>query len=372
MGIKIDFVNSLPASSDMVRSFYAANWKRRIALSDKKFYDWQFINAPNNEKKDCCVIAYDEQKKEILGAMGLNKRRFYLNNKDLIGAELTTWVVNEKFEGGGFGAKILGFIQEKFEVLIGMGISDVALPIYMRSGFRYMKSIPRFVKVINFDSIKPYASYSNLATKLIKKWDTKITNNINVKEVSADDYDEIFNLVKRKVNLFERDNSHRIWRYEQHPYFRYNQYLVTSSDDLNSPKSFVVFREEKNLKEFKILHIIDLFGDEDSIPSAIGFVVNHAVKNSFDIIDFYCTASSVYRFMLGNGWFSINDDLCFQFPHLFHPIEMRNPPTTSLIYWARNQLDEMSDISRLYVSKQDADLDRPTMHTVSMIGKDSM
>ena len=64
------------------------------------------------------------------------------------------------------------------------------------------------------------------------------------------------------------------------------------------------------------------------------------------------------------------DDICFQFPHLFHPIEMRNPPTTSLIYWSKNQFTEMADLSKLYISKQDADLDRPTKHTFENIEKE--
>jgi hypothetical protein len=372
MAIKIDFVCNLPVASELVSSFYAENWKRKIALSDKKFYEWQFVKTPNSENKDHCVIAYDDQKEEVLGVMGLNKREFCLNNKSFNGAELTTWIVSERGVRSGLGAKILGFIQEKFEALIGMGISDMALPIYMRSGFRYVKSIPRFVKVINLDPLKPYSTYSNLAVKLANKWGASCSNKFFAYEVSADEYDNVFRYAKERVNFFVRDNCHRIWRYDNHPYFQYKQYLVASSNEMASGKSFVAFREESTLPGFKILHIMDLFGDEKSIPSAVSFIENYAIDNGFDVIDFYCTASNVYRFMLSNGWFSINDDVCFQFPHLFHPIEMRNPPTTSLIYWAKNNFSEMADLSKLYVSKQDADLDRPTIHTIDLIEKGSV
>jgi len=372
MAIQIDFVSNLLADSDLVRRFYADNWKRKIALSDKKFYEWQFVDTPNSDKNDHCAIAYDDEKKEILGVMGLNKRVFYIDNSSYNGAELTTWIVSEHVVGLGLGAKILGFIQERFEVLIGMGISDMALPIYMRSGFRYVKSIPRFVKVINFDPLKSHSLYTNLAVKLIKKWANNNTNQFFVREVSVNEYDEVFKFTKERVNLFARDNSHRIWRYDNHPYFQYKQYLIGSLSDNLSQKSFVAFREEATLTDFKILHIMDLFGEESSIPSAISFIESYAKDHGFDVIDFYCTASSVYRFMLSSGWFSINDDLCFQFPHLFHPIEMRTPPTTSLIYWAKNNLSEMADLSKLYVTKQDADLDRPTLHTIDSITKESV
>jgi len=44
-------------------------------------------------------------------------------------------------------------------------------------------------------------------------------------------------------------------------------------------------------------------------------------------------------------------------------MELRSPPTTSLIYWSRDNFEDMADTSRLYITKQDADLDRPTMGT---------
>lgn len=60
--------------------FYADNWSTKIALADGKFYEWLFINNPNSEESDYCVVAYDNNLKEVLGVMGLNKRDFYLNN----------------------------------------------------------------------------------------------------------------------------------------------------------------------------------------------------------------------------------------------------------------------------------------------------
>jgi hypothetical protein len=369
MAIRIGFVTDMPIDSKIVRTFYAENWKRKIALSYKSFYNWQFIYAPNNNEKDYCVIAYDDEKKRIIGVMGLNKRTFFLNNKKNNGAELTTWVVSKDAIGSGIGAKILQFIQSKFEVLIGMGISDLALPIYMRSGFRYLRSIPRFVKVLNFGPIKPYSNYTNLTFKLIRNWSVKKKVEYKVYQVSKNNYEKILSLEKKKLNFFSRDNSHRLWRYTNHPIFKYKQFLVSNQKKVGSSKAFVALREESSVKDFKILHVMDLFGDDNSLPSAISFIENYARKKSFDIIDFYCTASRVYSFMLSSGWFSINDDMCFQFPHLFHPIEMRDPPTTSLIYWSKYNLSDMANISKLYITKQDADLDRPTLYTINLNSK---
>lgn len=364
MAIKIRFVEDSPIDSQCVRDFYSENWKKKTALSEKIFYDWQFIYTPNSDEKDHCVIAYDDKKK-VIGVMGLNKRTFFLNNKSKNGAELTTWIVTKDVIGSGIGVKILKFIQSKFDVLIGMGITDLALPIYMRSGFRYIRSIPRFIKVLNFKSIKPYSNYTNLAYKLIRKWDVKSKVEFCISEVTKNNYDKIIILKKSRFNFFSRDNKHRLWRYTKHPIFKYKQFLISNPKKDRQVKAFVAIREETSIKDFKILHIIDFFGDDSCLPSAISFIENYANKESFDVIDFYCTTSSIYRFMLSSGWFSINDDTCIQFPHLFHPVEMRNPPTTSLIYWSKYNLSDMADISKLYITKQDADFDRPTLHTIN-------
>ncbi len=367
MTIKTDFVCNLSLDSNQIRLFYAENWDRGIALTDKKFYDWQFLETPNGKKKDHCVVAYDEQKKEVLGVMGLNKRKFFLDGKSINGAELTTWIVSDKATRSGVGAKILGFIQSNFDILIGMGITNMALPIYMRSGFRFMQNIPRFIRVINFEKIKEYSTFNNLAIKLIKKWSSLSLTKYIASEVNDENYKELFNSIKTNLNLFSRDNNNRKWRYGKHPYFKYKEYII--SDLKASPKSssYVALREELNLREFKILHVMDLFGNTKSLPLALSFIEMYAIDKGFDLIDFYCTTSSIYRFMLCSGWFSTTDDLCFQFPHLFHPIEMRNPPTTSLIYWSKNNLISMADLSKLYISKQDADLDRPTLKTINAI-----
>jgi hypothetical protein len=48
-------------------------------------------------------------------------------------------------------------------------------------------------------------------------------------------------------------------------------------------------------------------------------------------------------------------------PHLFSPVEIRRPQSTSLIYWSKNNMNKICNVNRLYFSKGDIDLDRPTV-----------
>lgn len=367
MAVKIGFVHELNISSNLVQEFYEKNWLRKIALSNQKFYDWQFISPPNNFNNDFCVVAYNQSNKKILGVMGLNKRDFYLCNKKKSGAELTTWIVSENYKGSGIGAKILLYIQQNFEVLLGMGISQEALPIYMRSGFRYLESIPRFIKIVNFDNIKNHSKYNKLTKKLIKMWKPSLSNDFIVEPFSNEKYSEIEKILKLGSNHFSRDSNHLSWRYENHPFFNYKEFLIKNPKIKSNSGAFVSLREEFSLTEFRVLHVMDLFGDDNCISNGVKFIQNYAIENNIDLIDFYCTSSLIFKHFLAQGWFSINDDINFRFPHLFHPIELREPPTTSLIYWSKDNFKDMADLSRLYVTKQDADLDRPTKYTLEKI-----
>src|SRR5687768_3998286 len=91
----------LGINSEAVRNFYKKNWNRRIALSLKSFYNWQFVQPPENDSQDWNCVAV--RRATILGVMGVNRRTFYLERKPLKGAELTTWVVSETARGLGVG-----------------------------------------------------------------------------------------------------------------------------------------------------------------------------------------------------------------------------------------------------------------------------
>jgi hypothetical protein len=361
MSIKVGSVSELGIDSRLAAVFYRDNWERKIALSDETFYNWQFKTIPSAPSLDNCVVAFDANSRKIVGVMGLNERQFSLDGERKPGAELTTWIVSKECQGSGVGPKILEYIQTKYEVLIGMGISSMALPIYMRSGFRYLNAIPRFTKVFNFDVIQDISAQTALARKLAASWGKATDGQEYHVDEGVDKAESLHARVRGRLNLFTRDVEHLKWRYVDHPYFDYKPFVITLPE--NESQAFVCLREETSINGFRMLHVLDCFGDEKAIPAALSFVDSYCINNNFDVVDFYCTSAKINKFLLSSGWFSTMDDKCFQMPHLFHPIELRDPPTTSLIYWAKHNFVEMCDFSKLYITKQDADFDRPTLST---------
>jgi Txe/YoeB family toxin of Txe-Axe toxin-antitoxin module len=292
--------------------------------------------------------------------MGVNNRTFFINGESKSGAEMTTWIISKTLQGSGIGTKIISHIQSNYDVVSGFGISEAALRVYMRQDFRFIKQIPRFIKVVNFEPLKKYAKYDPLAQDLIDRWAVKKSSRFVVNELNELTVEVSNSYLKRHFNHFSRDFAHLSWRYQNHPYFQHRQFVISSSPQNDHAPVFVCLREELSVADLKILHVLDCFGADENIPAAVDFIENYAVEHNFDVIDFYCTAATINCHFLNSGWFSTSDDMCFQFPNLFHPIEMRDPPTANVVYWSKNNFEKLADLSNLYITKQDSDLDRPT------------
>jgi hypothetical protein len=345
----------LNVAPERIGAFYDLHWPRKISLALPDFYKWQFQSLPTAKGIDNCMVAVERTSGAIAGVMGLHARPFHLAGRRVSGAELTSWVVDERFRAAGAGALLLSEVQKRYDVLIGMGISASALPVYLRSGFKYLKHIPRFVRVLDFEKASRFARFAPLAAKLARSWLRQDHVPFNVTEGA-----EALLTVPQawpEFNCFVRDARHLAWRYLEHPNFRYRIFSVSPLG--GSAKVLVAVREELSVPGLRLLRVLDLLGDATGVPAALSFLDDYCRRQDMHVADFFCTSSQITRFHVARGWFSSVDHDFFEFPHLFHPLELRVPPTTSLVYMARMAPDEMCDLSRLYVTMSDADLDRP-------------
>lgn len=355
MEIKIGSSEELNVAKVDIISFYKNNWSRKISLSNEEFFSWQFLDTPIQKGNQCCVAL---QGHEVVAVMGLHERKFTLKGKACNGAELTTWIVRDDKRKLGLGPKMLDYIQSKYSVLFGMGISDQALPIYLRKGFKFIKSIPRFVKPINIYAIQNFG----FSTPLLKKLQRlKVTKKQYIESFPAkNEINNIFMKFLDEANLFDRDFKWISWRYDKHPSF---SYVVRVIKNNNEKKCIVVYRIDK-LNDLTMMHCVDLYGEFDAFSSAISYLEDKAIENGVDVIDFYSTNSRTNSAFIKNNWLSILDSDFFGFPHLFHPIELRSPSTTSLTLWSDDLDGALYDFGSLYITKQDCDFDRPTANNL--------
>jgi hypothetical protein len=353
-GIRIGDSCDFDISVEQVSAFYGENWPRRIALALPSFYRWQFAESPDANGRDHCCVAIGEDG-GIVGVMGLHPQKFRLDGECRHGAALTTWVASRK--GVGIGARMLEHLQNRYDVLLGTGITAAALPLYLAAGFRYVASIPRFLKVFRPETIETFGASDRLGRKLMRYWAPRDSFSGRVAEVS--DWSGAAGVVAEALdgaNHYARSASHLEWRFCRHPVFPYRCFIVES----DAGRAFVVLKIEI-LPEFSIANVVECCADDRMMPTAIEFIESYCLHHAVDVADFYCTSTRHGGWFMKKQWFSILDDKALQFPHLFYPVELRSPPTTSLIAWSRGDALGLLDIGKLYLTKADLDLDRPTL-----------
>ena len=292
--------------------------------------------------------------------MGANARTFHLAGRACSGAELTTWVVAESARGSGCGKTIMAFLQSRYEVLAGMGLTEAALRVYLPSAFVYMRAIPRSVRIFDLRAAAKYARVDGLGERLIGQRSAPAPLRYRARPFTVERDGAAIEACAAAwraagYNHYARDATTCAWRYGRHPVFRYDGVLVSGAGE-----GVAVFLRIDEIDGFRILHVLDVFGDERDIPLAVAFLEDKCRDERIAAADFYCVADRVTRHFRLAGWFSTLDDEFVQLMHLFHPPEFRTPPTTSLVYWARADMLAMMETSRLYITKQDLDLDRPT------------
>jgi GNAT superfamily N-acetyltransferase len=323
-------------------------------LSRVSFYDWQFREGPENGGRNRSIVVVDKEN-EIAGFMGVNNRTFYLGGRCLKGTELITWLVSEEIQGRGYGKAVLEYLKARYDVVLGGGISSMAVPVYTRQGFRYFRYIPRYVRIFDPDAIRSISNISELGLKMIEQYSSIPRIPYEANRISYSDAGQFAKTLHTNFNCFGRGVEYLEWRYKCHPVYRYDILRVASPGEA----AVILRADEKDY--LKIVHVVDVLGEEDALPGVLSFVEDYCRDMQADLCDFYCMSDRMGHVFRYYGWFSAVDDFYIQVPHLFHPIDMRDPPTTSLIIWARDDLSSLLDGSRLHVTKGDFDLDRPTV-----------
>ena len=314
--------------------------------------------APQAGAQNHSVVVLDGN--DILGVMGATPVLFHSHGRILRGAELTTWIVAPQARGQGVGRRILQYLQARYEVLLGAGISAAALPLYLKAGFAHLAHIPRFFHISDFDTIGRFVDCPAAALDLTQarqsmaaecRWQARACAAADLAPLALG------------ANQILRDAARLDWRHDAHPVFHYEGFAVRDA----GAGAGVILRQDR-AAETPILHLVDLFGDAADLPAAVAFVEAEAARRGAAFVDFTATSGALGGVIRARGWSSAVDDPLVALPSLFHPVELRIPPTTSLVIWAAEDQARLYDFSQLHLTKADLDMDRPTLAYIEAAG----
>jgi hypothetical protein len=353
MSLHIAPLSKLGLPPERASTFFETHWKRHIALCDPAFYRWQFLEGPENGGRDSCWGVYDNKNDELLGLMGLNPREYFCGTSRMPGAEMTTFISSPRGTRLGAGARLIQALQDTYPLLMGMSVSQQGVTAFSRAGFRILRTVPRFLRIYNLSPLQPHARIDPLVKKLFRdRPPHPFPHDLRLGQPTPAGVESCMDWLCDHAHGFVRHEQHLAWRFDRHPVYHYSRVELQGEQG----PAQLHYRVHA-LKDFTILHILDAYGPgvEDCLPA-----IDHlAATHNADIADFFCTHSGINRHFYARGWFSNADDDCFRFPHLFNPVEMREPLTNSLTVWSRDHMDTVCDFGRLYLTKQDMDFDRP-------------
>lgn len=340
----------LGVSAADIAAFYDAHWPRKMCLGLPGFTTWQFVSAPEQDGR--CSVCVSVSGSDLVGVMGLHERSFLLDGVQRPGAELTTWIVAPEAKGKGIGPRMLDYLQSTYDVMLGSGISDEALNVYLRKDFNYWRHIPRFFRVWDVAAVEPWSRINPLGHKLARHRMDKVRPDFgNARRIAAAEIaDPARGLADR--NGYVRTRAHLEWRYDRHPVYAYETWAIGDA--------WVILRRDA-IEGMTFAHLVELGAAPAEMPAVIAFLEAYGREHGLAAMDFTCTSSAFGGHFIASGWFSSVDEPMFAFLSLFHPPELRDPQTTSLIYWARDSQAALADLGRMHVVKGDLDLDRPTI-----------
>jgi GNAT superfamily N-acetyltransferase len=351
-------IAELGLSNDAVCDFYRTHWARPIALSRADFVAWQMCDAPQADDLNHSLAVV--QAGDIIAMLGVTPVEFRLNGLDMRGAELTTWIVTEAARAQGLGGRMLARLQADYDVLLGAGITPAALPLYLKAGFAFQAAIPRFFHIADALKIQCFTAAPPAALALTAHRQTlPPKSDWTASPCSAASLVAQAETGLAGLNHTRRSAARLSWRYDRHPIYTYEAYLVHSADSAGGGIG-VVLRSD-SVDGIPFLHVVDIFGDATDAAAAIGFLEAEARKRGAAFVDVTATAGNLAGAFRAQGWSSAVDETLVELPSLFYPVELRRPPTTSVAIWSRDQRQSFYDFAQAHITKGDMDLDRPTL-----------
>ncbi len=342
-------------SDTEICQFYQDEWTRPIALGRSDFMAWQMAAAPDAQGVNNSLVAVGQG--GLVAVMGCTPMAFSGPSGLRNGAALTTWVVSPAARGKGVGTRILAELQARYDVLVGAGITDAALPLYLGAGFTFQRLIPRHFYVADFATLGGIASFDPRAQNLVERRQVRSGAIGDAITLQASDLAKVAQSgIALGDSGFTRSAAMLAWRYDDHPTFAYESRLIRK----NGSEGTVVFRQE-HANGVSFLHLNEVFGDVVGIDAGLEFMENEARKRGAAFVDVSATLGRVQAVLRARGWTSALDDPLIRLPYLFFPVEYRDPPTTSVVLWAAQDRSTLYDLSQMYLTRGDLDLDRPTM-----------
>jgi hypothetical protein len=353
-----------PAVINLHRNHY---WRGNCLLLNPAFYNWQFAQPPESAAAggDQSVVAVDEEG-QLLSFLGVVPVGATFQGWPIKAAHLITWLSAPEARGRGVGLSLMTYMTENFDFLFGRSVTPAALVIYQRLGFRYFASCTRWVGILDPDvSVSLAVEPSELSRKRANARTLPAGESVPAYIVGGvpSGAESLAAEILSEGTTFHRTNDYFAWRYENHPYFRY-EFLSLGTP--SSPEGVAVIRtEDVSGRTGRVLRVVEFIAAPAHSRRLAAAIFAYGREQRCAYADVFGMSEHFVAGFVAAGGFNTLEEPELRLPYLLQPWDANTDPPGLLFFGPRRdspngELGPADDISMIHVSKGDGNMDWPS------------
>ena len=283
---------------------YAEEYKSKtIGLMEskpfkQKIWEWQFFG--HCKKRDVTPVVFVDKWDTVVGFNGTMPISIKYNEEAIDGIWSCDFFVDDSHRGKGLGRKIKEELHQRAEIVMALGVSNMAAPVLARMGWKENREVELYRRVNTVKGLKTLIFrflqfYNSIRTNFRKNGKTV---QIEISNTLPDKFevDKLWSDISAEYGkIVIRNYDYLSWRYLQHPLIQYSFYIGRRDDEL----CFIaVTRKTENYLQF-----VDFIGST-SESSVLLQLLDRIKAESINLEYVSCLTSNEYLkySLIGSGF----------------------------------------------------------------------
>jgi hypothetical protein len=340
-----------------LKRFWARMYRPDYVLcKNDALFQWQFL-GPAGAAGGAFNLKLALVDGEIAGTLGSIPVEVSLDRRVVRGAWLANWVVDPERRRLGLGPLLMREVTGRVEVTLNGGPNLEARSVLTRMGWTDLGQLTRHVLVLDAEKAASLTRSGRIDWPPVGRPDVEGARGINVAITArfTPDATDLWDSLAPSLGAGTRRTAQYLnWRYIDHPVW---QYCCVEARHGGQLRGVAVYRVEPvRDRPVQLGRIVEVIGEEAAASALVATIVNEAASRGLAALDFFCSSPQLASTMRAHGFLAGDESPAAQLPMLFQPLDHRR---SAIHFMAHLPRDHAPAISHWYVTKSDADQDRP-------------
>lgn len=281
---KETFHNNTPAQhAQSLQDFQKSEFGDNTYQQDINFNNWMYNQNPSNDRYYCL------QDNQVVGQQSAIGTELVLNGELINAAYAIDLRIRPEWKMKGLGVAMIGALMEKYDVLIGIGVSDEAYKMFIRQGWKDLGRTETFLKPLDMSCLKKRtlkASFSTSLKFIIALLISNLSNFYRQHFSKKYIFKKILHFTKDHENIVDNSLNNNVissrktkeylnWRFINFPGI--NKYENYELIDNNAPRAFFSIKKTQ-MNGTDIIIISEVHASKSDLPAIIDYIVELSLQ----------------------------------------------------------------------------------------------